>query len=495
MGTIAKNSHTFSVFGDKAAVVADLAFSGVYEHGGISIDHDALLGIHTVEAAFIEMKAGYSFVHDKANKKIKVFGPAPPICYEEHHVLDSSYQFKTKYPAAYFMNMAAIDQNIAFRSTGIAKASLSAGQCCLASQMAEGELTTITVSPANQTAVGAIGDGTGWTAGGDWAAASNEMHKASSADTTAVTLDTWAAKVGHTYRVIYAVKSYASGGVKVTLGGVNGTVRSADGTYTEDIVATSTAGLGFTPSGTSHLSVDDVYILDLDVYATYVTQAWKEVWDNVVQDESVTLSSSGAVSLANQALAVMYLDQITATAGALVFGDEDESAADSGKVSIALNQTADAVLTSHADQNAKVCKLTYIKNPLSGFLYDRAFDNESATKAGGGDPYSNTFDYPLLLWGYCGQAPVVNGTTQTIIPYFGTTAAGTVVFDWFAVGARGAGNAVPAAGFVVSGTSNVTLTAAGVWGRVDEIVTVPLEVADGVDLSNLTSVKALFIGL
>lgn len=491
---ISVSSKSYSVFGDKAAVVADLAFAGTYSNGGISCDNDQLLGLHDVEMAVFEPADGYSFKFDAANKKVKVFAPAPPICYDERHVLDSNYQFQTKYPAAFFMNMAAIDQNIKFRSTGISQASLTAGECCLASQMAADVLTTVTVSPANQTAVGGIGDGTGWTAAGDWGFASNAAHKASSADTTALTLDTWAPIVGHTYRVIYTVSDWASGGVKCALGGASGTVRSADGTYTEDLVATATTGFTFVPSGTSHLTVDTVYIYDLDVYATYITQAWQEVFDNLVQDEEVTLHNDATSTIANQVLALMYIDQTTATAAAMVMGDEDESAADSGKISVYFNQTADNVKACHADQNHKVVKITYIKNPGSGFLYDRSFDNETSTKSGSGDPYTQTFNNPLLIWGYCGQMPVVDGTTQVLVPYEGIAGAGEVVVDWYAVGARGATNAAPAAGFTVSGASNVTGTAAGVWGRISEIRAVPLELAAGLSLSRLTSVKGLFIG-
>lgn len=495
---ISVNSKSYSVFGDKAVVVADLAFDSAYAFGGESIDHDALFGLHSIEAAIFEPNNGYSFQYDAANKKIKAFAPAPPIVYDEHHVLDSNYQFTTKYPAAFFMNMSAMVENIAFRSTGIAKTSLGAGQCCLASQMAAGERTTLTVSPINQVtdAYSAIGAGTGWTAGTDWSFAGGKAVKAAGAGSGTLSLDETFPIAGHTYRVSYTVSSLTAGGFTPSIGATNGTARTADGTYSEDIVATTSAGkLTFTPAtDSSAFSIDEIYVYDLDVYATYVTQAWKDVWDNLVQDESVTLHSDTTVTLSNQVLAVMYLDQITATAGALVIGDENESAADSGKVSICFNQTADAVLACHADQNHKVCKLTYIKNPGSGFLYERAFDNETATKAGGGDPYSNTFNNPLLLWGYCGQVPVVDGTTQTILPYLGSTTAGFVVLDWYAAGARGAGNAAPAAGFVISGTSNVTLTGAGVWGRIDEIATMPLEVPDTNNLSALSSVKAIFIG-
>jgi len=108
----------------------------------------------------IENRNGYFFEYDAANKKIKAFSPRqmPPIIYDEHQVLDSNYQLTTNYPAAYFNNIASKGQNLKWRSTGIAQTSLAEGECCLASAMAYGTKTTITVSPVNLTSYGAIGD-------------------------------------------------------------------------------------------------------------------------------------------------------------------------------------------------------------------------------------------------------------------------------------------------------------------------------------------------
>ena len=277
-----------------------------------------------------------------------------------------------------------------------------------------------------------------------------------------------------------------------TLGGTAGTAVGADGTYTEEITATTTDGLSFAGTKTSRFTIDSITVHDLSepVYVSYVTQAWKDVWDNLVQDETKTLATgANDLTSGNKILACMYIDQTTATAAALTMIDEDDTVA-SGEVDLKLN-AATAQFTVHSDQNAKAVKTTYIKVPASGFLADRLFTNEVATKAGA-DPYTNTFDYPLLLWAYTGQVPVNGGTTLRLIDYAGTPGTGEAVLDWFGIGQRGGG--APATGTQIGTKDDVTVTGAGAWGRVDEIVTVPLEVCDGADLSSLTSVKAMFIG-
>jgi hypothetical protein len=488
--TISINSKEIISFGNRMGYIAEGSLSGSYSFGGEGFNTEELFGIHSPDIVLIEPANGYKFQFDKANKKVKAFSRAPLIVYDEHQILDDDYQMTLKYPAAFLMNVAGAGNNIKLRSTGIAKASLGAGEGCLASQMAAGERTTLTVSPVNQITTGAIGDGTGWTAGTDWSFAAGKAVKAAGAASGTLAEDAFTPTVGHTYRVIYTVSGWTAGGVTPSFGGETLTAVTADGTYTEDVLADGTGKLTFTPaSDASALSIDDVYIIDLDVYTTYVTQTWKDVWDNLVQDEAVTLTT-GANNLDNAVLAMMYVDQTTATAAALTMVDEDDTVA-SGEVEVAFNVTT-AQLTVHSAQNAKAAKVTYIKVPDSGFLKDRLVHNETATQAGG-DPYTNPFDYPVLLWGYAGCAPVNTGVTQVLIDFAGTPAAGEGVVDWFNPGIRGAG--APAAGTVIGVKSNVTLTGAYVWGTKDEVPDqIDLEVPDGSTLSAIDSVRMIIIG-
>ncbi len=379
---VSVNSKEYSVFGNKAVVTADLALTGSYATNGISINTDQLFGLHNVDMGVIPSQDGISFIYDTTNDKIKMFSPAPPICYEEHSVLDSSYQFITKYPAAFFMNVAGVGENIKFRSTGIAKADLTAGECCLAVQMANGVRTTLTVSPINQVTdtYSAVGDGTGWTAGLRWSFAGGKAVKGAGATPGTLTLDETFPIAGHTYRVTYTVSSSTGCNFVISIGGTNGSTVIADGTYTEDIVAVTSGGkLTFTPDTASLFSLDEIYVYDLDVYTTYVTQAWKDVWCNVVQDEEKTLATgANTLTSGNKILACMYIDQTTATAAALTLIDSDDTVA-SGEVDLLFNSTT-SQLTVHAGQNAKTVKATYIKVPTLGFLFDRMFSNETTTK-------------------------------------------------------------------------------------------------------------------
>lgn len=480
--------------GSRAMVMATITMPTSYAFGGESFDPLKLLGFNKLDHCVIESANGVSFQYDYANDKVKAYMAAPPIVYEEKQTPTDDVA-TTKYPAAFFMNVARSGNNKKFRSTGIALASLGDDEISLVEQMAAGERTQLTVKDYDRLA----GDGafttaaTNWTfsdSKNDWTEASNALNKDQDGTET-ITHDNFAAVIGRTYRLTFTISNWTVGTVTATLGGTAGTAVGADGTYVQEITATTTDGLVFTPTNTSRFTLDSVTVYDLDepVYLTYVTQAWREVWENLVQDEAKTLATgANTLTSGNKIAACMYIDQTTATAAALTMIDQDDTVA-SGEVDLLLN-SATSQFTVHSAQNAKAVKTTYIKVPSSGFLADRLVTNETATKAGG-DPYTNTFDYPILLWGYTGCMPVNTGTTQVLIDYAGTPAAGEAVIDWFTPGVRGAG--APAAGGVIGTKSDVTGTGAYIWGTIDEIVCHPIEVPDGMDLDHIT-VRAMFIG-
>jgi hypothetical protein len=66
---------------------------------------------------------------------------------------------------------------------------------------------------------------------------------------------------GFPYIVVYTISSYSAGGVTVSLGGTDGTQRTADGTYTETITpVNSTSGLVFTPTANGAFDLDTVTV-------------------------------------------------------------------------------------------------------------------------------------------------------------------------------------------------------------------------------------------
>jgi hypothetical protein len=77
-----------------------------------------------------------------------------------------------------------------------------------------------------------------WTLGNNWTISGGTL---SGAATTSFTYQADVCVVGYTYLVTYTILNYVSGTVSINCSGVAGTPRSANGTYTELIVA---GGLG-----------------------------------------------------------------------------------------------------------------------------------------------------------------------------------------------------------------------------------------------------------
>jgi hypothetical protein len=472
--SITLSNKKYHVFGDLAAVIADVAFDSSYPFGGESFNSDQELGMHNVEMVIPETKKGFSISYDHTNNKMKLFKNAPPIVYEEQHTPDSSGKITLNYPPAYIMAICHADAPLKLTTTG---ATITYGEAQPDAIFAEGVRATLSTLPVtNEITNGAIGDGTGWTAGTNWSASGGKAVKASSTATATYAHDAFAATVGHTYRTVYTVSSYSSGGVKIGLGGQFGTIRTANGTYTEDITATTVGGLAFTPSGTSAMSIDDVYIYDLcdTVYVTYITQAWKDVWDNLVQEEA-QVTATHAATLANAPIAIQSINATggTSTASCLML-DKDDTA---GTGEAVVTQST-GVITFAAADAVTSCVVTYVKKPSSGFLSDRFVSEEGMTAS------SNvcTPAYPILIWGYCNQLPENTAVTEEFISLAGTAGTGEAKLDLMYPGTR------------ITGQSVSTGTAMYVWGRPDEIETVPLEVKDGEDLSDLTSIRVIFLG-
>lgn len=492
------NSKEFITLGNKVGQIADLSLSGPYSHGGEAINTEQLFGIHSADAIMLDTAEGYRLVYDKENEKVKAFAPAPLVVIDEIHAIDPTTGLITlNYPAAYIQNVSMTGgQNLKMRSTGLAIADMSTSQCCLAALMAKGVQTSLRCSVGNDPDLmaslngGFTGNADGWTLGAGWSYNANTAVRVAAAATD-LSHDTFAPVAGKTYKINITYSAFTAGTLTITLGGAVSSARTTDdaaGGTTVYLTALDTTGLIITPNAACACVINTVYITLMEAKVTYVTQAWRDVWDNLVQDEAITLAT-GANNLANKVLAMMYVDQTEATAVGLTMVDEDDTAA-SNEVEVAFN-VATAQLTCHADQNGKDAKVTYIKVPDSGFLKDRLVHNETATKAGG-DPYTNTFDYPILLWGYAGCAPVNTGTTQVLIDFTATPEAGEGVLDWFNPGTRGAG--APATGSVIGVKSNVTLTGAYIWGSLDEVPNrQDLELPDGTEL-DITSIRAFVIG-
>jgi hypothetical protein len=93
---------------------------------------------------------------------------------------------------------------------------------------------------------------------GGWAVGSGQVEKSS--DGTAALWDLGGnapilAAVGLDYTVEYEITDYTAGSVTVSFGGTSDTARSANGSYSFNVTASTTARLAFTPTNTSRFAI------------------------------------------------------------------------------------------------------------------------------------------------------------------------------------------------------------------------------------------------
>ena len=224
------------------------------------------------------------------------------------------------------------------------------------------------------------------------------------------------------------------------------------------------------------------------VYVTYVTQAWAELYALLVQDEAVTIAT-GAKDLANEIMAFGYCHD--ATDGDLLPVEITDTTA-TAEVGVKYGYATGA-LDFHSDQNTHVAAVTYLKTAATGsFIADRYIADEDPAKSGG-DPYINTFDFPMLLWCISGYVPSTGQTTMAIIDQATTCASGEANTQWLQPGTGVIPNtttgAAPAAGSSFGGKDNITATAgAYIKGLITEVVTVPIEIQAGIDCGTMVLV-------
>ncbi|MBU1783911.1 MAG: hypothetical protein KKG95_01025, partial [Candidatus Omnitrophica bacterium] len=215
------------------------------------------------------------------------------------------------------------------------------------------------------------------------------------------------------------------------------------------------------------------------VYVTYVTQAWKEVWDNLIQGEAVTVTSNIG-TLANLAVAIQSIRSTATTAtNAILMLDKDDTAA---TLEAELDWTdGSGTTTSATFLNTDIVTaavISYVKKPSSGFLYNNFVEEETATlDAYSGVTYQLT-DYPVLMWSYAGQIPINAQTTQVIINQGGTMGSGEGYILWDQPSGL-TGTTTYETSYVAAATNQATAMTTGTYikGKTSDIpFLVPLEV-------------------
>lgn len=118
---------------------ATMAFDSSYPAGGEAVSLANYFIGQTWGGMTIESKNGYFFEPDVANQKVKVFGPAPPIVYEEAHTIASN-AVTLDYPAAAILQVCSASQGQMLVEPS---ATMAANECQLAAAMAAGVRTEI----------------------------------------------------------------------------------------------------------------------------------------------------------------------------------------------------------------------------------------------------------------------------------------------------------------------------------------------------------------
>lgn len=223
------------------------------------------------------------------------------------------------------------------------------------------------------------------------------------------------------------------------------------------------------------------------IKVTYITQAWKEVWDNRVASADFSTSTH----VADLGDTICFIESCTAldTAGDVVnslnkfvrggdtatAGECEVDWSDSGATT-----AGDTTLTFAAADAVTDIKLTYISLPASGFLKNNFVEDEDLTMSSG----TGASAYPILFPALCNQVPDYTGAGERDPHYLmmpeadAVGTAGEFAIDWHKI-ATVAGHQVR-----TEDTSSDAVSLTYVKGFPFEIPgIVPIEVKDGTDLS------------
>jgi hypothetical protein len=118
----------------------------------------------------------------------------------------------------------------------------------------------LTLEGDTLTTNGGFDSDTGWTKGSGWTIANGVATKA--AGLAANLYQAITVSSGGVYQVIFTISGYSAGTLTPDLGGTNGTGRTADGTYVENITCGSgNARITFEAGNTFAGSIDDVQVI------------------------------------------------------------------------------------------------------------------------------------------------------------------------------------------------------------------------------------------
>lgn len=244
-------------------------------------------------------------------------------------------------------------------------------------------------------------------------------------------------------------------------------------------------------------------------YVTYITQAWKEVYDNLVYaklaggvrvtghaDLTFAPGTPDVIDLGELAIGVqnvtwvdngtvkkvqaLYIGETAATVEATI-----DFSAPSGNTNLSVLQSD---TWDVADDDVYI---TYIRKPASGFLFDRFVEENDLTPSGDVVTISSGgVESNLLLYGTCGDFPGPTTKFANIIRSGGAVSTTATLIQATKLNTH--------ANIFTLGSGHedtVHLKPSYLYGSQADIPgVVPLETRNGTDLSGLTGCKVIMIG-
>jgi len=229
------------------------------------------------------------------------------------------------------------------------------------------------------------------------------------------------------------------------------------------------------------------------IYVTYITQAWKDVWDNIVEETLTT-----ATHVASSTNVIIGLESCYGTHAATPVSSFEYirggDAAATGEVEIDLTDSGNTNLTTltfAAGDAITGAKVRYIKKPSAGFLADRFLEDVDNANTSGVAPAAR----PLLFHTLAGKMPDYHASNERDchnlqmlqLDALGTTGEFAIDYQF----------TTTTTGTPINTNDSMSdaISLSYIYGTIPEIPNVvPLEVADTEDLSGLTGLRAMFVG-
>ena len=266
-------------------------------------------------------------------------------------------------------------------------------------------------------------------------------------------------------------------------------IEPSDTLAANEVQLSAAMSWGTRPTLNFHASTSGV------VKITYITQAWKEVWDNRLASQAGT-AAAHVVDTGETLCFVESMLAVGSTGSSRPKYIRGGDASATGEVEVdwtdsGAGTAGDTTFTFNATDAITSITYTAIKLPASGFMKERFIEDEDLTMSSG----TGASAFPILMPAYCGQIPDFTAANERdphhlMMPSgdaLGT--AGECAIDWHLVKTL-AGTQIR-----LNDTTSDAVSFTYLKGLAAEIpFLVPLEIKNGTDLSGVTSVKGIAFG-